>query len=376
MGAIKCLSKAIAPKGNNMTTSYHVTSGNATEPKSYGLAVSLEIQSGRFCFKKSGGAPSKNKGGGTRGVIDECSNASRVRLMRRFASLDYEKLGEMGCSFFWVTLTTPQEYWDDVEGVYKALRRFHDRLDYSQRDTGYLGAFVRRELGGKNGALHYHLCIIGGAGITKAWLRENWGECLGYQGEKLLQVHVEEVTDAQRISKYMSKYCSKAGYDGKPRQGEPGFCELASNAGSPAGAESGEIGEDGSASLTEAHNVGNHYTGGRWWYVWGDKTLPWGEITTLEGLDAEQLAQRLKRIFRRWRVKMAMERVDRQMKSPHFAFRHFSPKQFRALDHFSEWLRINKGGGFTLLLSPDLMFSFIRAAAYGVQCHRSGLVLG
>lgn len=349
--------------------------GFSISPRVSELQYSVEIQSGRFCFRRTGAVPGKNKGGGTRGAIVECSGASRLRLMQRFASLDYEKLVEMGVSFFWCTLTTPREYWEDVEGVYRALRRFHDRLEYSQRGKGYLGAFVRRELGGLNGALHYHLCIVGGEGITRAWLQEAWTACLRYEGPKPVRVSVEEVTDAYRISKYMSKYCSKAGYEGKPRKAELEVCELASQIRASLTAAGVDFGEIESASLSEAHNVGNAYTGGRWWYVWGDKSLPWGEITTLDGLDAKQLAQRIKRMFRRWRVKLAMERNDRKQGVPGFSFRHHSPKQFMNEDRFSRWLRTMGGGGFTVLLSPDLMFQFIRAAAYGVQCQRAGLVL-
>ena len=295
------------------------------------------------------------------------TNASRLRFMQRFASLDFVALEEAGTVFWWVTLTTPQEYWDRVDFVYsKALRRFHDRLEYCQRDTDYLGAFVRRELGGKNGALHYHLCIIGGKGITAGWLREVWGECLEYEGEKRLQVHVEEVTKAERIAKYMSKYCCKAGYEGKERpEASRKSAERPFSEASGAGPES--------ASLTEAHNVGkqgNAYTGSRWWYIWGAKAMPWGELITVEGLDALQIAKRLRRIFRRWRLQVAMQRFDRKNKLPGFANRHWSPAYFEADDVFFQRLKRDRGGGFSLLVSPELLQRMVDAAAYAESAHR------
>jgi hypothetical protein len=282
--------------------------------------------------------------------------------MQEFASLDYAELESRGVPFWWVTLTTPREYWHRLEYVYRALRRFHDRLDYCQSDRGYLGAFVRRELGSLNGVLHYHLVIVGGEGITTGWLREVWRECLRYEGEKRLRVSSELVQSAERIARYMSKYCSKAGYEGKDTVAVSDSAEPESNG-------------DG-ASLSEAHNVGNGetgYTGGRWWYVWGRKSLPWGDLIVIQGLDAVQIANRMKRIFRRWRQQVAMQTFDRKNKSAGFAFRNFTPKVFRKFDGFFRRLRRDRGGGFTVLVSPGLLERMLDAAAYAQVCHNEGV---
>ena len=346
------------------------TTSPVLPPNEFGPTFSFEIQSGRCRFTKSLPIPGMRRGGGIRGDVTICTDASRRRLMQRFASLDYDKLAEWGCKCYWVTLTTPRAYWEDVEGVYKALRKFHDRLEYSQRETDYKGAFVRRELGGKNGALHYHACIFGGEGITKAWLRENWAACLGYEG-KDLQVHVESADDPKRIAKYMSKYCSKAGYEGKEyasaaarKSAERSFSAAAE------GEKECSEGEGEGASLTEAHNVGkqrNAYTGGRWWYIWGASALPWGEILTIEGLDAQQIANRMKRFFRRWRLQATGRRIDAEMKMPGIAFRTWTPHYLEKFDTFVHRLKRDRGGGFTLLLSPDLIYEFVKAALYSMN---------
>lgn len=329
---------------------------------------SLEMQSGRFRFKKPIKAGTVRRGGGRRGRVGICTNASRLRFMQKFASLDFSVLELLGVTFFWVTLTTPREYWDREAYVYGALRRFHDRLDYSQADNGYLGAFVRRELGSLNGALHYHLVIVGGKGINVAWLRTAWGECLRYEGQKLLRVSCEEVADTERIARYMAKYCSKAGYEGKERT------VRALDSASP---EPESEGTDG-ASLSEAHNVGNTlngYTGGRWWYVWGASKLPWGETITVVGLDALQIANRLRRIFRRWRAQVSMRTMDRKQRCPGMACRYFVPKQFSRLDGFVKRLRRDRGGGFTVLMSPDLVELMVDAAAYAQAWHNDRVAM-
>jgi hypothetical protein len=231
-----------------------------------------------------------------------------------------------------------------------------------------LGAFVRRELGSLNGALHYHLVIIGGKGINVGWLRKTWRECLRYEGEKMLRVSCEEVADCERISRYMAKYCSKAGYEGKERPAQ--VVDSASSEPESQGL--------GCASLSEAHNVGNPstgYTGGRWWYVWGASKLPWGEIISVEGLDAVQIANRLKRFFRRWRQQVAMRTLDRKTQKRGFANSCFNPRSFRRGDRFVERLGNDRGGGFTILASPSFIELLVDAAAYAQAWHNDGVYM-
>lgn len=332
-------------------------------PRQYGIGDTVEVQSGRFKYAKPipGGA-SMRRGGGKRGVVVEMSNASRRRFMESMASLDYVQLAAMGCLFHFVTLTTCPEFWEKTEHVYRALRRFRDRLTYHAAEAGYLGAFVRRELGEKNGMLHYHLVVIGGEKFSRAWLSSVWTRCLG--ADKPIMVHVSETTDPNRLSKYISKYCSKAAYEGKRR--------------AAVGSDSAEPETNDGASLTEAHTVGNQsadgYTGGRWWYVWGENNLPWAETTTLYGADARALGNRVRRIFRRWKIEKLRQAIDRKT-CPGFALRHFSLKQIAVGDRFLDFMQ-KSAGGFTVLLPPELMERVVVSAAMGEAWNRDRLTPG
>ena len=282
------------------------------------------------------------------------SDASRRRFMGKFASLDYEALARSGVSMWFITLTTPEEYWHREGFVYQALRRFRDRLSYSQAEHGYVGAFVRRERGGKRGMLHYHLVIIGGA-INAFPVADAWSRSLGYEGT--VRVDVQVLDTAERVGKYLSKYCSKVGYEGK--RSPSAVVETASSEPVSTTAEG--------APLSEAHNVGNGYTGGRWWYVWGEDALPWGEVITIVGEDAKAIAKALRRIFRRWRVqKQAEAWAKREKWSVRRAMTLVSVRQWEKWDSFGEFLRRGGGGGFTFLLAPDLLQRMVDAACLAV----------
>lgn len=311
----------------------------------------IEIQAGRCRFYKAAPSGSVNKGGGIRGKVKGMSDASRRRFMAKFASLDYAAMSAASVPLWFVTLTTPECFWNDVRFVYKSLRRFRDALEYSETPNGYLGAFVRRELGSKRGMLHYHLVIVGGD-MKRFPVGDTWARSLRHEGK--VRVDVQPLETAEKVAKYLSKYCSKVGYEGKERpSADPcvGACEGASGAA-----------ED--APLSKAHTVGNPqdaYTGQRWWSVWGEETLPWGEVVTILGDQAKEISKSLRRIFRRWRVQKEVQRIDRQF-YPGFATKHFTIKQLRKSDSFGEFMR-RAGGGFTILLSPGLLERMIDAAS-------------
>ena len=326
----------------------------------------MEIQSGRCRFHQAAppGAPKK---GAIRGKVGEMSGASRRRFMAKFASLDYAAMAESGVSMWFVTLTTPEEYWERTAFVYRALRRFRDSLEYSQGDKGYLGAFVRRELGTRRGMLHYHLVIIGGD-IRNFPVQKTWARSLEYEGN--VRVDVQFLDTAERVGKYLSKYCSKVAYEGKlkPSEGIGAASETSRSA------SDRDISE--AAPLSEAHNVGNGhqaYTGGRWWYVWGEEKLPFGEVVTILGDDAKQIAKRLRRIFRRWLVEKALKghvsKLNKAMPGGAKVWTALillnNPKvTVKAIENclpFARFLR-RSSGGFTFLVSPDLLQRMIDAA--------------
>jgi len=298
--------------------------------------LGLELQGGRLRFQvpiESG----NRKGGGIRGAVFGMSEASRRRFMQKFASCDFESLGETPVYF--LTLTTPECFWEASRSVQEALTRFRKRLEYAFLPSGYLGAFVRRELGGKRGMLHYHLVVVGGKGVTRKWVRRAWTDCLRYENG-LVRCDSELVDSAERVSKYLAKYCSKAAYEGSSR---------------------GSASEG--ASLSKAHNW-RKPPFGRWWFIWGAERLPWADRVVIRGEDARQIAKRVKRLYRRWRVQKFRERVLGESPEARAAFGNKSLKWWatRAEMRFCESLR-RSGGGCNICLSPALLNQMVDAAS-------------
>lgn len=310
----------------------------------------LEVQGGRVTFKvpAPGGV---RKGGGVRGRVKGMSDSSRRRLMAKFASLDYSLLASSGVRLWFITLTTPEVYWADELGVYKALRRFRDAMEYQQQGKGYLGAFVRRERGGKRGMLHYHMVVVGGAfcmgEVSVLWTRS-------LRSEVIVRVDVQHLDTAARVAKYLSKYCSKVGYEGK-----------GSGEGPDIALPNGKQCSGPCASLSEAHNVGKQYTGGRWWYIWGESVLPWAIPFSIRGDEGKAIAKRFRRIFRRWRLSKIAESFDRSVGRVGFCLSQCSLRGLAKSDKYGEFLR-RSSSGFTFFLSPDLLERMLDASALAV----------
>lgn len=317
----------------------------------------IEWQAGRFKFHRTSKEGGGQKGGGLRGRVTGMSDASRRRFMGKFASLDFEYLASRSIPIHFLTLTTPVEYWSQGREVYKALRRFRDRLEYCYGSKGYLGAFVRREYGGKRGMLHYHPIVIGCESLPHAWVESTWSECLRYDGK--VRVDVQRPESAERVAKYLCKYVSKVGYEGK-LEGPKAPAEVC---------VAGSAGALGAAPLSKAHNVGNEgqgYTGGRWWYIWGKDTLPWGESIIFVGEFGKAIAKRVRRIFRRWLVEQTRSRLRRSaellvMDIGKIFTDRMSVRQLAKITPFAEYLR-RGGGGYTLFVSPELLQQMVDAA--------------
>ena len=315
---------------------------------------SLEIQSGRTKFS-SPGRP--GGGGGKRGKLTgEMSSGSRRRFQRRMACLDWEDMAARGVPVLFITLTTPEEYWTRELDVYLALRRFHDRLDYSYSDT-VVGAFVRRERGAKRGMLHYHLMVFGERYISANWLRESWAKSLGHAGK--VRVDVDRAYTSREVCKYLSKYMSKAAYEGAP-------AEVSSAREDSARAESSSA---ESLALSELHTVGEGsspvYTGQRPWTVWNEKRLSWGEELHVEGDAARMVAAKMRRILHRWQVDKARARA-RKLFPGRLGVR---VGVCLGRSGFAEFLR--KSNGFTVLASPGLLSQVFRYAfseVFGEAC--------
>jgi hypothetical protein len=278
-----------------------------------------------------------------------------------------------GTPIYFVTLTTPVEYWSDVLPVYKALRSFREAFQRRYESRGYLGAIVRREVGRKRGMLHYHLVIVGGGLLEpgrkkirdqsgKTWIGRKWTEALGYEAG-FVRVEVEWLDTAERVAKYLSKYCTKVGFEGRPTPDGslPGQPEDA-----PAACEDAPQVPAEGAVLSKAHNGGWGHTGTRWWYVWGEKSLPWGEMLLIHGDFARGIAKRVRRIFVRWLVDKERARLLRQAKelgrSVEASVWRISVRELLRWSKFGSFLVKGRGGGYTILATPALLAALVEYA--------------
>jgi len=219
------------------------------------------------------------------------TDASRRRLMGKFASVDWDQVHESGRELLFLTLTVPPEL-NHPEHVYRAGKRFFAWLRYRHGAA----AIVRRELT-RSGLIHYHLMLVGPSWIDADELRCVWTRCL--RSERLIRVHVERIEKKNDVTKYLSKYCVKAAYEGADR-GE----------GVPSGETSPAV------SLSEVHNgrkESSGHNGHRWWYVWGKERIPWGEEIELTAEQAIAVAKRIKRVFRKWLRRKTQDRLRREL---------------------------------------------------------------
>jgi hypothetical protein len=313
---------------------------------------SFSRQGGVLTYHQPTG-PGSRRGGGIRGKVKPyMTPASRLRLMRAFASLDWDALGTFSMPLLFVTLTTGPDYWDKQEEVYKGLERLRDRIEYlCGRDMitlnndgilcevenpfgGYVGAFVRKERGKKNGMLHYHLIIVGCRFLSADWLRKAWQECL--RSEVPFRVEIQKPEDARKVERYLSKYCSKVGYEGKEEASEEGPETVAPVSGGASDDSSQDV------TLSDAHNAGNGKNGNRHWYVWNRKSLPMAEKqdSIAEGQAARLMSYRIRRAFRnilQARIRVLGDRLPREKRLRMLAF----------VNH------LKYQGGFTMLYNPS-----------------------
>lgn len=292
--------------------------------------ITLQIQGGRVTMKR----PGRRRGGGKRGRVNSSgiSKGSRRRMASRLASLDWPRLARENSNVWFLTLTTPLECWSDVAGVYSALERFLDRLDYRWMDKSkYYGTVVRRELGARRGMLHYHLIVIGPRKLPVENLERVWAQCVQTK-RATLRCEIEEVQSVERVCKYVSKYVSKAVYDDV----EDAVPNEASSVAVDASPEVNAAPGRGEA-LSKAHSEGIEYResfgvmipryrrksimekirgsrpeleskksdsgedipcrGRRWWYIRHAERLPWAQTVEIQGHVALEVARRLRRVL-------------------------------------------------------------------------------
>lgn len=324
----------------------------------------MEIQGGRFQYRQSSISGGR-RGGGVRGTVQGLSDASRRRLSRKFASVDYQYFIVFGVPIWFITVTTTPEYWDRPGYCRQALERVYDRLRYDFAEKGFLGGIWRRERGAKRGMLHYHLMLFGPE-IDQVrfsrWWNRTWSECLRHSG-KPLRTDVQCPESPKRIAKYLGKYCAKAGYERATTEGAAG-----GDGQEPTGATAVVL-------LSKAHISGNDKESekwGRWWGVWGKDEIPWAPVEVMEGTDEDlaKLAKRIRRLYRKWLARQVEERAVKKVRRvlPADVVRHFEGKIRAAARNgpgFHQALK-RGGGGFTLLIGREFFERLLDGVAVGL----------
>lgn len=243
---------------------------------------------------------------GIRGLVYNLTNASRRRLMESLAIVDYELMESKGYIFLFAHLTTPKEFWKNPKFVKKSFDSLRKKIIYHYPD--FIGAHWKRELGEKNGMLHYHLLLYFSSNVDISnfndFLKNQWKESLRYSGEFVI-TSAEVVTDFNNASRYITKYIAKVAYGGDQKNVA---CEdFLVAAGAPV-----------CADLSNAQTERVHW--GRWWGVWCRENIYWSdrssyrEIGDCLTVKIENVANKVRRVG----VKLLKSRVYKQIKQISF----------------------------------------------------------
>lgn len=144
-----------------------------------------------------------------RGTITNFSRASRLRLLKLIATIDW---GLIPSSLF-VTLTYPDDTrWDDPNERTKQKYLFHRamethlgrnicgvwRIEWKPRKSGPCrGMFVP----------HYHFLLLGVGYIDHRWIRYYWMKAIDWKGK--VATDVKACRSAKKAALYVSKYVAK-----------------------------------------------------------------------------------------------------------------------------------------------------------------------
>jgi hypothetical protein len=151
------------------------------------------------------------RGGGIRGPVTGFSGPSRMRLLRKVASINRHTFWAMRWMAYFITLTYPANYPEDPK-VWKENRKAFDKR--LKRKYGDSAGIWRLEIQDR-GAPHFHLLLfappsIGSLEDLRSFVRVAWWEVCGKVGEGHLQAgtSVEPLYSWRRVSRvgrYMAK---------------------------------------------------------------------------------------------------------------------------------------------------------------------------
>ena len=163
----------------------------------------LAQQGGRVSLHVPSPDDGKDKGGGLRGKVFGRSRASRRRLMDSFAVMDWTQY--QGALF--VGLSFP----DPMPSMKQRRRMLNNLRKWLERRYADLVALWSIEYGERTGRFHYHLMILQTEAIPIAELQAEWTRLGGGVPDDSDNSVDIEFVPAERVARYLSKYCSKAG---------------------------------------------------------------------------------------------------------------------------------------------------------------------
>lgn len=144
-----------------------------------------------------------------RGTIRGFSKASRMRLLKMVATIDW---GMIPCSLF-ITLTYPDEcQWDDPDERNKQRYLFHRNAE-KHLGREVCGIWRTEWLPRKSGdcigmiAPHHHALFLGVGFIPQEKIKLWWKAAIG--SIRTVSIKVKGCRSAKKAALYVSKYCAK-----------------------------------------------------------------------------------------------------------------------------------------------------------------------
>lgn len=170
--------------------------------------VYVEIQGKKITVREAG-PPAPQAGGGGRKWIKEFTRASRMRMLREIATIDWESMGTGTMH----TLTYPDECLPETprEATIQRHRYFRDAEKHVSEQIPMLWRveWVPRKSGRYEGRLcpHIHLIAFDGGHIAAGVARGIWKKII--RAKRSPQVDLRRMDSAEMAAVYTAKYLSK-----------------------------------------------------------------------------------------------------------------------------------------------------------------------
>lgn len=166
------------------------------DPDNAKREVHIEAQGRLFALARKSDATTR-PGGGRRGLVSGFSDASRRRLLRKFARLQH-----VPTKFY--TLTYPDEFPDPAKAK-DHLRAFMERM---RRAYPKASGIWRLEFQDR-GAPHFHILFFNLPFIHWSHISKAWKEIIGVPQDEYVRIEVKAVRSFRGVMSYASKYVCK-----------------------------------------------------------------------------------------------------------------------------------------------------------------------